>query len=105
GPDERRRVFRANGGDRVGLGLSRQSQANDLEISAGVHRAVAEINPTLPKGTHLVVPIDYTQFTRQAIQEVWITMSISLALVALVNFIFLGTARAALIPTIVAPVC
>ena len=30
------------------------------------------------------MPIDYTQFTRQAIQEVWITMSISLALVALV---------------------
>jgi multidrug efflux pump len=105
GPDDRRRLFRANGGDRVGIAITRQSQANDLEISNGVHKAVAEINPTLPKGTHLIVPIDYTQFTRQAIQEVWITMSISLAMVALVNFIFLGTARAAIIPTVVAPVC
>jgi multidrug efflux pump len=105
GPDERRRVFRANGADRVGIGISRQSQANDLDISNGVHRAVAEIAPTLPQGTHLTIPIDYTQFTRQAISEVWITMSISLAMVALVNFIFLGTLRAALIPTVVAPVC
>ena len=105
GPDERRRLFRANGQDRVGIAISRQSQANDLEISDGVYKAVAEINRTLPKGTTLTVPIDFTQFTRQAIQEVWITMSISLALVALVNFVFLGTARAAIIPTIVAPVC
>ncbi len=105
GPDERRRVFRANGGDRVGIGISRQSQANDLDISNGVRKAVAEIQPTLPKGTHLIIPIDYTQFTRQAISEVWITMSISLLMVAAVNFIFLGTMRAAIIPTVVAPVC
>jgi multidrug efflux pump len=52
-----------------------------------------------------VVAIDYTQFTQQAIHEVWITMAISLAMVALVNFVFLGTGRAALIPSIVAPIC
>jgi multidrug efflux pump len=105
GPDERRRTFRANGEDRVGLGISRQSQANDLQIAAGVKKAIDEINKTLPAGTKLTMPIDYTQFTRQAIEEVWITMAISLAMVALVNFLFLGTLRAAVIPTVVAPVC
>jgi multidrug efflux pump len=105
GADERRRLFRSNGSDQVGIAITRQSQANDLEISNGVNKAVAEINRTLPKGTKLVVAIDYTQFTRQAIHEVWITMAISLAMVALVNFVFLGTARAALIPSIVAPIC
>ncbi|MDB5435828.1 MAG: multidrug transporter AcrB [Phenylobacterium sp.] len=105
GPDERRRLFRSNGFDRVGMAIIRQSQANDLQISDGVRKAVDEINKTLPKGTHMDVAIDYTVFTRHAIQEVWITMSISLALVALVNFLFLGTWRAALIPAIVAPIC
>jgi len=105
GPDERRRPYRSNGADQVGIAITRQSQANDLEISKGVNKAVDEINKSLPKGTKLVVSIDYTQFTRQAIQEVWITMSLSLLIVALVNFIFLGTWRAALIPTIVAPIC
>ena len=105
GPDERRRLFRSNGSDQVGIAVTRQSQANDLEISQGVYKAVAEINKTLPKGTRLVVAIDFTAFTKHAIQEVWITMSISLGLVALVNFLFLGTWRAALIPSIVAPIC
>jgi multidrug efflux pump len=105
GPDERRRLFRSNGEDRVGMAIIRQSQANDLQISDGVHKAVDEINKTLPKGTRMEVAIDYTVFTRHAIQEVWITMSISLVLVALVNFLFLGTWRAALIPALVAPIC
>ncbi|MDB5495585.1 MAG: AcrB/AcrD/AcrF family protein, partial [Phenylobacterium sp.] len=105
GPDERRRLFRSNGSDQVGIAITRQSQANDLEIAKGAYKAVEEINKALPKGTKLVVAIDFSDFTRQAIQEVWITMSLSLAIVALVNFVFLGTWRAALIPTIVAPIC
>ena len=105
GPDERRRLFRSNGKDMVGIAITRQSQANDLEISDGVRAAIKEINATLPKGTQLGVSVDYTEFTRHAIQEVWITMAISLGCVALVNFLFLGTWRAAMIPSIVAPIC
>jgi multidrug efflux pump len=105
GADERRRSFRSNGRDMVGIAITRQSQANDLDISDGVRAALAEINAGLPKGTRLGISVDYTQFTRDAIREVWITMGISLALVALVNFLFLGTLRAAIIPTVVAPIC
>ena len=103
--DERRRLFRSNGSDQVGMAIIRQSQSNDLEISDGVTKAVAEINKALPKGSKLVTAIDFSAFTRQAIQEVWITMGMSLGLVALVNFLFLGTWRAAVIPVIVAPIC
>lgn len=105
GPDEPRRSFRSNGRDQVGIAITRQSQANDLEISKGVRDLLPELNKSLPKGTSLEVAVDYTVFTAHAIQEVWITMGISLALVALVNFIFLGTWRAALIPSVVAPIC
>lgn len=105
GPDELRRLFRMNGRDMVGIAVFRQSLANDLEISEGIRASIAEINTSLPKGTKLDVSVDYTEFTRHAIDEVWITMGISLLLVALVNFVFLGTARAAIIPTVVAPIC
>ena len=105
GPDERRRMFRSNGREQVGMAITRQSQANDLDIARGVREQLAEINKALPPGTRLDISVDYTVFTKHAIQEVWITMGISLALVALVNFIFLGTWRAALIPSIVAPIC
>ncbi|MBI1196306.1 MAG: MMPL family transporter [Phenylobacterium sp.] len=105
GPSEPRRLFRSNNRDQVGIAIFRQSQANDLEISDGVRAAAKEINAGLPKGSKLEVATDYTLFTREAIHEVWVTMGISLACVALVNFLFLGTWRAALIPSIVAPIC
>ena len=105
GPDEHRRMFRSNGRDQVGIAITRQSQANDLEISKGVRDILPSLNAALPKGTRLEVAVDFTVFTAHALQEVWITMAISLALVALVNFIFLGTWQAALIPSLVAPIC
>ncbi|MBA4000335.1 MAG: multidrug transporter AcrB [Brevundimonas sp.] len=104
-PAEDRRLFRGNGLDQIGLAITRQSQANDLEISEGVQALLAEVQPGLPDGSELVVGSDNSVFTKHAIDEVWITIGIALALVALVNFIFLGTLRAALIPSIVAPIC
>ncbi|HEX8233132.1 MAG TPA: efflux RND transporter permease subunit [Caulobacteraceae bacterium] len=104
-PDERRRMFRGNGADMIGMAITRQSQANDLEISKGVRQLVQELKPVLPPGTELVVAVDSSEFTAEAIKEVWITIGIAIVLVSLVNFIFLGTARAAFIPSIVAPIC
>jgi multidrug efflux pump len=105
GPDERRRMFHSNGMDMIGIALTRQSQANDLQISKAVTQEVKEVNQSLPAGTRLDIAVDYSVFTSEAIREVWVTMGLSLLLVAAVNVIFLGTWRAALVPTIVAPIC
>ncbi|ATC32280.1 AcrB/AcrD/AcrF family protein [Caulobacter vibrioides] len=105
GPDERRRLFRGNGVDQVGIGLTRQSQANDVAISKAVRAEVEVINQTLPAGTKMVVAVDNSVFTAEAIHEVWITMGLSIGLVVLVNLLFLGSWRSALIPSIVAPIC
>ncbi|MEQ7156689.1 efflux RND transporter permease subunit [Brevundimonas aurifodinae] len=104
-PEETRRLFRGNGLDQIGLAVTRQAQANDLEISKGVTALAEDIQSSLPPETELVVGSDNSVFTKHAIEEVWITIGIALVLVALVNFIFLGTLRAALIPSIVAPIC
>jgi len=104
-PSEDRRLFRGNGLDQIGLAVTRQAQSNDLAISDGVKAMLEQVRPSLPEGTELVVGSDNSVFTSHAIDEVWITIGISLALVALVNFIFLGSMRAAFIPSIVAPIC
>ncbi|HYD27192.1 efflux RND transporter permease subunit [Brevundimonas sp.] len=104
-PQEDRRLFRGNGLDQIGLAITRQAQSNDLAISDGVTDMLENIRPSLPPGVELVVGSDNSVFTAHAIDEVWITIGISLALVALVNFVFLGTLRAAFIPSIVAPIC
>lgn len=105
GPDERRRLFRGNGIDQVGIGLTRQSQANDVAISKAVRAEVEAINQTLPPGTKMVIAVDNSVFTAEAIHEVWITMGLAIGLVVMVNLLFLGSWRSALIPSIVAPIC
>jgi multidrug efflux pump len=105
GPAEDRRLFRGNGQDQIGLAVTRQAQSNDLAISKGVEAMLEDVRSSLPEGTELVIGSDNSVFTSHAIDEVWITIGISLALVALVNFIFLGSLRAAFIPSIVAPIC
>jgi multidrug efflux pump len=105
GADERRKLFRGNGLNQIGIALTRQSQANDVAISEAVAKEVATINQTLPAGTKMIVAVDNSVFTAEAIHEVWITMGISIFLVALVNLLFLGSWRSALIPSIVAPIC
>ncbi|MGV9009901.1 efflux RND transporter permease subunit [Brevundimonas sp.] len=104
-PEEDRRLFRGNGLDQIGLAVTRQAQSNDLAISDGVTELLERVRPSLPEGTELVVGSDNSVFTSHAIDEVWITIGISMALVALVNFVFLGSFRAALIPSVVAPIC
>ncbi|WP_339915337.1 efflux RND transporter permease subunit [uncultured Brevundimonas sp.] len=104
-PEEDRRLFRGNGLDQIGLAVTRQAQSNDLAISDGVRLMVKQVQSSLPEGTELVVGTDNSVFTSHAIMEVWITIGISLVLVALVNFVFLGSLRAAFIPSIVAPIC
>ncbi|MDB5440562.1 MAG: acrB3, partial [Caulobacteraceae bacterium] len=105
GADERRRSYRSNGVDLIGFAIIRQSDANDLDIANETVKAVKDINQNMPKGTSLAVAVDFSVFTKAAIKEVWFTMTISLALVAGVNIIFLGSWRSAIIPTIVAPIC
>ncbi|OYX72704.1 MAG: multidrug transporter AcrB [Caulobacter sp. 32-67-35] len=105
GSNERRKLFRGNGVNQVGIFLTRQSQANDVAISKVVDAEIAEINKTLPPGTKLIKAVDNSIFTAEAIHEVWVTMGISVFLVALVNLVFLGSWRSALIPSIIAPIC
>jgi multidrug efflux pump len=105
GADDRRNYFQVNGQNEVGLSVTGQAQANNLQISRDTHKMIEDINKQLPPGTRLEVIVDYSVFTSEAIKEVWITMGIALALVALVNFVFLGSWRAAVIPAVVAPIC
>ncbi|MCG8443883.1 MAG: efflux RND transporter permease subunit, partial [Caulobacterales bacterium] len=104
GPEERRNFFQGNGSPRIGLGLVRQSKSNALEVADRVEEEVARISASLPEDLSLGRHWDETQFVRQAIEEVWRTLFIAVALVVAVMYVFLGSFRAALIPALVVPV-
>jgi multidrug efflux pump len=104
-PIEERRIFRGNRQDQVGIGIVRQSQSNALDVGRAVKAEVERIQASLPEGTEIVLTYDATVFIDQAISRVAQTLLESTLLVVLVIYLFLGSWRAAFIPTAVIPVC
>ena len=102
---ETRSLFRGNGVTQVGLGIVRQSQANDIAVAAAVRAEVEALTPGLPEGMTMVSAFDSTVFIEESIAEVWRTLIVAALLVIAVIYLFLGSFRAALIPALVVPVC
>ncbi len=104
-PEERRRIFRADGNSAIGLGIVRQSKSNALEVGERVKAEMERIGPSLPPGSRIVVNSDSTVFIDKAIEKVYHTLIEAIVLVVVVIFLFLGSARAAAVPAAVIPVC
>ncbi|MDT8441348.1 MAG: efflux RND transporter permease subunit [Desulfuromonadales bacterium] len=101
---EDRTFFRGNGQPRVGIGIIKQSTANTIAVAeAGIERA-AQLDQSLPQGMRLLPSYDTSVFIRNAVSEVYKTLGIAIGLVILVIWIFLGSARAMLVPAVTIPV-
>ncbi len=101
---EPRTSFRGNRVPMVGLGISKQSKANTLEVSRAAKALMARLNPSLPPGMEIKQSYDSSVFIEAAIAEVWKTLAIAVLLVVLVIYAFLGSARAMLVPALTVPV-
>ncbi|MBO2556727.1 efflux RND transporter permease subunit [Shewanella algae] len=104
GSEEERIMFRGNGEAMIGLGVSKQSTANTLEVARAVNQLVDEINPTLPQGMEIKRSYDSSVFIEASIDEVYQTLFIAIILVIIVIYLFLGSVRAMLIPALTVPV-
>ncbi|NVK36317.1 MAG: efflux RND transporter permease subunit [Gammaproteobacteria bacterium] len=102
--EEHRKSFRGNGVPMVGIGITKQSTANTLDVARKARALLNKINPELPEGMLLLNSYDSSVFIEQSIKEVYQTLFIAMALVILVIYIFLGNVRATLIPAITVPV-
>ncbi len=97
-------TFKSDGVVNVSMGIVPQSDANPLEVAQRVHKEVSDIQKFLPDGTRLAIDYDSTVFIDRSISEVYNTLFITGGLVVLVLYIFIGQARATLIPAITVPV-
>ena len=97
-------MFRREGVNMVGLGIVRQSQANTLEVAERVREQVEQINSTLPEGITIQASNDSSIFIASAISEVYKTLGLAMVMVVLVIYLFLGNARATLIPALTVPI-
>lgn len=105
GPRNTRTIFRTNGANSVGFGIVKQSTANTVDVVTGIYDELEKIAKELPEGMSLSKSGDDSLFIRAAIRSVYVTISITTALVGLVILAFLGSFRAMLIPLTTIPVC
>ena len=103
--EERRSYLRSNGEPNVGLGIIKTSTANSLDVARAARATAAEIQKTLPEGMEIFVAFDSTVFIDAAVERVYMTLLEAIALVVVVIYLFLGSARSALIPAVTIPVC
>ncbi|MCC7281132.1 MAG: efflux RND transporter permease subunit [Acetobacteraceae bacterium] len=104
GAEEDRGEFRIMRAPAVGLGIQRQSKANTLDVAREVKAEVARVLPGLPQGVQIVYGYDESLFIAQAVYEVFHALAIAVVLVVGVIYVFIGSWRATIIPTIAIPV-
>lgn len=104
GAENENSTFKSDGVVNVSMGIVPQTDANPLEVAERVHREVENIQQFLPDGTRLAIDYDSTVFIERSIAEVYSTLFITGGLVILVLYIFIGQARATLIPAVTVPV-
>ncbi|MBU2806555.1 MMPL family transporter, partial [Acidithiobacillus ferridurans] len=85
------------------VGIQESPSANSLNVAAGVKAALAELGTALPPDMHMAIPYDATDYIKASIDEVLLTIGITLAVVVLVIFLFLGSFRSVLIPAVAIP--
>jgi multidrug efflux pump len=85
------------------IGIFPGPTANDLTLAHEVHVALRQIQANLPPGLAGTIGYDGSVYIKAAISEVEHTLLITLGIVVLVIFLFLGSIRSLLIPAVAIP--
>jgi multidrug efflux pump len=76
---------------------------NEISVSRALHARLAELKPTLPAGLAMVIGYDGTQYMQSALKAIVTTLAETVAIVALIVFLFMGSIRSALVPLVAIP--
>lgn len=104
GPLNLRTLFKGNGDPVVGIGIYQQSNSNTIAVVDGIKKKLTEVKKNLPEGVQLDVAFDRSNYIRVAVNEVYVTLFISVALVVGVIYLFLGNLTSVIIPALAIPV-
>jgi len=100
-----RSLYKGNGVEAVGLGIVKQTNANSLAVLRATEALAERIRPTLPDHMDLVISSSDAEFIEKAISSVYSTIFLTMVMVSLVIYAFLGSVRFMLIPVVTIPVC
>jgi len=93
-----------NGKPSAAMAIRQTAGANALDTANAVKQKMEEMSRYFPPGMKVIYPYDTTPFTKVAIDEVVKTLFEAVLLVFVIMYLFMGTFRATIIPTIAVPV-
>jgi hydrophobe/amphiphile efflux-1 (HAE1) family protein len=103
GPADARSLVRLDGKPVVGLGIIRQARSNTIEISDEVLAMVEGLDKRFDD-LNIVVTSDDAEFIRSSVDEVIVSLFLTILLVIATLWLFLGNFRATLVPALSIPV-
>jgi hydrophobe/amphiphile efflux-1 (HAE1) family protein len=95
---------RIDGRPGAGIAIYLAPGANAVTTAAGVQTTLKEASVRFPPGLKYLVQFDTTTFVTDTIEEVLRTLAEAFVLVVVVVFLFLGSLRATIVPTVAVPV-
>jgi multidrug efflux pump len=94
---------KSNGQDGVITVIFRQPGANIIDTVDRVRAQLPELKSSIPAGINVNVALDRTATIRASVDDIELTLLISIILVILVVFAFLRSPRATVIPSVAVP--
>jgi multidrug efflux pump len=85
------------------LVIFKQPGANVISTVDHIYQILPQLQADIPLGMKLIVSMDRTPTIRASLFDVEMTLMVSVILVILVVYVFLGSARASLIPSVAVP--
>lgn len=79
-------------------------RANEIDVSKQLNEVMARVKPNLPAGVHMTMAYDGTYYMSNALKEITKTLAETIAIVAVVVFLFMGSLRSVLVPLVAMPI-
>ena len=92
-----------NGKRAIVLLIQRQAGANTIETVDRIKASLPRLQATIPAGVTITNVSDRTQTIRASVDDVQFTLMLTIALVVLVVYLFLHSARTTFIPAVTVP--
>lgn len=94
-----------NGDPAILLSVYNTNQSNPISASKQLRALLKRIGDQLPPNMHYTITFDQSNFMKASIAEVYKSIGLSIAFVALIIFFSLGKIRSSLIPIVTIPIC
>ncbi len=104
GSEEETSNVRHNGRDAVYLSVWPLPGTNEISVAQALRAELEATKPQLPKGMEIALAYDGTVYMENSLKEIAKTFTETVAIVGLIVFLFLGSARSALVPLVTIPI-